>query len=207
MNILVIGAAGKSGKLVVERALAAGHKLVALVRDAADYSPPPGVRVVAGDATNAATLDQATAGVEAVIDTVGGKTPFLKTELEQSIAKAVLAAMERNKVRRIIVISALGVGDSKAQGTFFYDHLLLPTFLRGSTPDKEAMEQAVKASGVDFVLVRPALLTDGPATGGVHVYEGQEKAHKISRADVAQFIVDQLDSDQYLGRAVTIATQ
>ena len=205
MNVLVIGAGGKSGQQVVEKALAAGHAVTAFVRDATAYHAPAGVRVVAGDATDAATVNQAVAGQDAVIDAVGGHTPYLKTQLEQDTAKAVVAAMQQHGVRRLVVISVLGVGDSQEQGTFLYEYLMKPTFLRGAIPDKEAMEAEVKQSDLDFVLVRPPYLTDDPATGEAHVVTGDTKAHKITRADLAQFIVDQLTQDTYLGQAVTVA--
>ncbi|MDO7887488.1 NAD(P)-dependent oxidoreductase [Hymenobacter cheonanensis] len=204
MKILVVGAGGKSGQLVVERALAAGHSVTALVHDAASYKAPAGVQVVTGDATDAATVEKAVAGQQAVIDAIGGKTPYLATDLEQHTAKAIIDAMHRHGVRRLIAISVLGVGDSKEQAGFFYEHLLMPTFLRGAVPDKEAMEAEVKASGLDFVLVRPPFLTDSPATGQAHVVTDEDKAHKITRADLAQFMVDQLQSDTYLGQAVTV---
>jgi putative NADH-flavin reductase len=207
MNVLIIGAAGKTGKLVVQRAQAAGHKVTAFVHDPKSYTAPsPGVRVVGGDARDQASVGAAMAGQDAVIDTIGGKKPFLTSDLEQSAAKAIVGAMKQTGTRRLIVISALGVGDSKEQSGFFYEHVFLPTFLRGSTKDKAAMEQAVEKSGVDFVVVRPAILDDGGASGAVRVFEGDEKAHKISRADVAQFVVDQLRSDRYVGEAVTIAS-
>jgi putative NADH-flavin reductase len=209
MNVLVIGAAGKTGKLTVQRAVAAGHAVTAFVRDATKYTAPPGVTVATGDATDPASVAAAMAGQQAVIDTVGGKTPWKHTELERTVAAAVLAAMRQHAVRRLIAVSALGVGDSTAQSGFLYEHLLLPTFLRGSTADKAAMEAAVRqasaAGGIDYVLVRPAILTDQPATGSVRTFDGDHTAHKITRADVAAFLVEQLTSDAHLNRAVTIA--
>ena len=209
MNVLVIGAAGKTGGLTVERAVAAGHTVTAFVRDPARYAPPAGVRVVAGDATDPAAVAGAIAGQDAVIDTIGGKTPWKHTELERTVAGAVLAGMRQHGVRRLVVVSALGVGDSTAQTGFLYEHLFLPTFLRGSTADKAAMEAAVRRAradgNVDYVLVRPAILNDRPATGTVRVFDGDNTAHQITRADTAAFLVQQLSSDAQLNRAVTIA--
>lgn len=204
MNIVVIGAAGNTGTLVVQRAVAAGHQVTAFVHKAEDYTAPQGVRVLAGDASDLATLNQALAGQEAVIDAIGGKTPFLHSDLERQAARTILEAMAQNKVGRLIAISMLGVGDSVEQADFFYEHLLLPTYLRGARQDKEAMEAAIRQSPVAFVLVRPSILRDSPATGSVQVVEGNQKAHHITRADLAQFLVDQLQSDAYLGQAVTV---
>ncbi len=207
MNVLILGAAGKTGRLTVERAAAAGHAVTAFVRDAAAYAAPPGVKVATGDATSAAAVAAAVAGQQGVIDTVGGKTPWKHTTLERDVAAAVLTAMRQHAVRRLVVVSALGVGDSVAQSGLVYRRLILPTFLRGSTADKTAMEAAVRAAAgtIDAVLVRPAILSDRPATGSVRTFTGTDIAHKVTRADVAAFLVDQLTSDAHLNRAVTIA--
>lgn len=207
MNVLVIGAAGKTGRQVVDQAVAAGHSVTAFVRDSARYNAPPNVRVLTGDATDQATIAHATAGQDAVIDTVGGKTPWRKTAIEQQVARAVVAAAKQHGTSRIIAISALGVGDSKAQASLPFRLLLLPTFLRGSTADKTAMEQAIAQAGVPYVLVRPAVLNDQPAVGSVRVLAGVEKGRQISRADLAAFVVEQLVTDTYVNRAVTIANR
>lgn len=205
MRVLIIGAGGKTGSIVVERAVSAGHVVTAFVRDAATYSPPENVRVVAGDATDQASVDGAMAGQDAVIDTIGGKAPYRKTTLERSVAGAVVAAMKANGAKRVIVISAFGVGNSADQVSWFVEHVIVPTWLRGSTEDKAATEAVVRASGIAFVIVRPAMLVDDAATGNVKVFRGHDTAHKITRADVAQFCVDQLTSDEHVGGAVTIA--
>ena len=205
MNVLVIGAAGKTGSLVVERAVAAGHVVSAFVRNTATYLPPANVRVILGDATDQASVDKAVAGQDAVIDTIAGKTPYRKTSLERSVVGAVVRSMKANGARRIIVISSFGVGDSADQASWFVEHVIVPTWLRGSTEDKTAAEAVVRTSGIAFVIVRPAMLTDEAATGKVKVFRGHDTAHKITRADVAQFCVDQLTSDEHVGSAVTIA--
>ncbi|MBD2259286.1 NAD(P)H-binding protein [Pseudanabaena sp. FACHB-2040] len=205
MNVLVIGAAGKTGRQVVDQALAAGHTVTAFMRDSTHYNAPPNVRVFTGDATDQAAMSHATAGQDAVIDTVGGKTPWKKTEIEQKVARAVVAAAKKNGTRRIIAISALGVGDSTAQATLPFRLLLLPTFLRGSTADKTAMEREIAQAEIPYVLVRPAVLNDQPAVGSVRVLSGVEKGHQVTRADLAAFVVEQLTTDTHVNRAVTIA--
>jgi len=204
MNVLIIGAAGKTGAMAVERAVAAGHLVTAFVRHATRYQPPSTVRVVEGDATDQTALEKAMAGQDAVIDMVGGTAPYRKRTLERNVASAVVASMKAKGVKRVVIISAFGVGDSVDQAGWFVEHFILPTWLRGSTEDKAAAEAVVRASGLAYVIVRPAMLTDGAPTGHVKIFRGHEIAHKITRADVAQFCVDQLTSDEHLGRAVTI---
>ena len=209
MNILVIGAGGRTGHLAVERAIAAGHEITALLHEQKDakHEPhfPSGVEVIHGDVRNPTRLDQVMLGRHAVIDALGGHKPWAETHIEENAAKVIVEVMKRNQVKRLIAISVLGAGDSKDQASWPYEHLLMPTFLRGAMPDKEAMEAEVKASGLDFVLVRPPMLTDADPTGDIRIVPPGETAHKLTRADLAQFLVDQLTSDQYLGQAVTVA--
>ncbi len=205
MNVLVIGAAGKTSKAVTEQAVAGGHQVTAFVHTAEEYKAPD-VRVVEGDATDSAQVNAAVLGQDAVLDTIGGKTPYKATTLETSAAAAIIASMQRNGVRRLVVTSMLGVGESAANAPF-YERLLVSTFLRGADKDKSAMEAAVEGSGLDWVILRPAILGDDPATGNVQVFGigTDEKAHKITRADLASFMLAQLSSNEYLHQAVTIA--
>ena len=126
--------------------------------------------MLTGDATDPVALTAAVATQQAVIDTIGGKTPYRTTDLEQKVARAVIAAMRQQGVQRLIAVSALGVGDSKQQASFLFRRLILPTFLRGSTKDKAAMEREIQNSGLTFVLARPAVLNDQPPVGRVRVF-------------------------------------
>src|ERR1700727_3609592 len=206
MKVLVIGAAGKSGEALVYEALAAGHKVTAFVRGAAEYKKA-NVRVVAGDVLDAAAVDAAIAGQDAVIDALGGKTPWKVTTMETSAAHNIVDAMRRNGVRRL-KISVVGAGESVKNAGFFNEHLLMRTFLRGLLVDKAGMEAEIEGSHLDWTLVRPPMLTDVEKTGVARVLstEGGEKAHKIGRADLAAFMVQQLESSQYVRQAVTVTT-
>ena len=205
MKVLVIGAAGKTGTAVVEQAVAAGHEVTAFVQKADEYTAS-NVRVIEGDATDSVAINKAVSGQHAVLDTIGGKTPYKTTTLEETAAKTIIDSMQRNGVRRLVVTSMIGEGESKANATT-YERLLVSTFLRGADKDKAAMESAVESSGLDWVIVRPAILSDDPAIGNVRVFsaESGEKVHKITRADLAAFMIAQLSSNEYLHQAVTIA--
>ena len=209
MKVLVFGASGKTGGLVVDRALAKGHEVTVLVHDAAKFAEhrqptDRRVAVMTGDATNPTDVRNAMVGQQAVIDTIGGTTPYKETHLETDAVKTILDAMQAEGVRRLIVVSATGVGDSVEQSPAWYRYLMVPTFLRGSTKDKAAMEAEVEAHNVDFVIARPGLLTDSAAQGDVHVIGAEETGHKTTRADLAEFLVEQLESDEYLGQTVTV---
>lgn len=208
MKVLVLGAGGRTGRAVVQQAVAAGHQVTAFVHHAENYRGHVGVAVAEGDATDADSVAAGLAGHDAVIDTVGGKTPYKSgITLERDVAEAVITAMQRQRARRLRVTSSLGVGDSVSNANVVL-RILLKTFLRGATVDKAAMERAVEASGLDWTIARPAVLNDDPATGGVRAFDpgAGDKAQKISRADLAAWLVAQLDSTDHLHRAVTIAT-
>ncbi len=207
MKILVIGAAGKTGLAIVEQALAQGHTVTAFVHDAKEFGAK-GARVIEGDVLDAAVLDSAIAGQDAVMDALGGHTPWKETTLETNAARNVVGSMQRHGVKRLIVVSAIGVGDTKDLVPNWYEHLIMPTFLRGAMKDKEHMEPVVEASGLEWTLVRPGHLVDGEATGKIILFEhgSGETAHKITRADVAAFMLELLETGEYIGQAVNIAS-
>jgi uncharacterized protein YbjT (DUF2867 family) len=203
MNLLVFGATGKTGSLVVERALAKGHAVTVLVRNPAKFTRP-NVRVRTGDATNPSDVLAAMRGQQAVIEAIGGTTPYKATQLETTSVRNIIAAMQEEHVRRLIIVSMMGIGDSKAQAPFWYKYLLMPTFLRGSTQDKTNKEAAVCSSGLDYVIARPPILKDTPALGHVNILGPGATGHTITRTDLANFLVDQIETDANLGRAVTV---
>ncbi len=208
MKILVIGAGGGTGEQVVGQAVERGHEVTALVHHAKDFDAPTAVRVIEGDVLDAATVERAVAGQEAVIDTLGGHTPWKNTGLETNAARNVVEAMRKSGARRLLVVSAIGVGDTKELVPGWYEKLIMPTLLRGAMQDKEAMEPEVEASGLAWTLVRPGHLVNGERTGQIRFFEpGQdETAHKITRADVAAFMLDALEGEKFLRQAVNIAS-
>ncbi len=207
MRVLVVGAGGKTGRAVVEAAVKAGHQVTALVHSAGGHDVT-GVSTLVGDAGDEKTMETATAGQDAVIDTVGGRTPYKRTTLETSIATTIIAAMRVHGAGRLIVMSVIGVGDSIAN-TPFPTKVLLKTFLRGAKADKARMESVVRGSGLDWIIVRPPILTEKPGTGDVGVFSvgTPDRAHSITRTDLAVFLVSQLTSDTHLREAVTIANR
>jgi putative NADH-flavin reductase len=203
MKVLVFGATGKTGSLVVDRALAQGHQVTALVRSAKKMTKPE-VNIVVGDATNPGDVLKAMTSQHAVIDTIGGTTPYKTTQLESNSVRSIIAAMQAESVLRLIVVTMMGLGESRAQTPWWYKHLLMNTFLRGSTKDKAAVESEVRASGLQYIIVRPPILTEMPATGTAKIIGPGLIGHKITRRDLANFLVDQLSNDRYIGQAITV---
>lgn len=157
MKILVIGAGGGTGRAVVEQAVATGQEVTAFVHKADEYNVA-NVRVIEADAADSAAMDAAVLGQDAALDTIGGKTPYKETTLESSDPSTIIKSMQRNGARRLVVTSMLGEGESKANAPI-YVRLLVATFLRGANKDKAAMVSTDKSSGLDWIILRPAILT------------------------------------------------
>ena len=205
MKLLVIGAGGEMGEAVVEQAVARGHAVTAFVHSPQEYKRTD-VRVVPGDARDKSAMLEAVRGQDAVLDTLGSHIPFLTTTLETDTARNVIDAMQEAGVRRLIVVSTIGEGDSAANVHSYYKNLFMPVVLRGVMKDKAGLEAAVEQSPLDWIIVRPAGLSNGEPKGiRIVKPETGEKVRFITRADVAHFMLDQLTSDTYLHQAVGIA--
>ena len=165
-------------------------------------------RIVQGDARDAELLESAIAGQHVVIDTIGTRKPFLRTTLETDVAGYLIASMRRHTIRRIIAVSSIGVGDSIVNVPFLY-RVLMPTFFRGAMPDKDGMERVLRQSGLDWTIVRPAGLTDGPLTGSVELVTpaSHRQVRRIARADVANFILNHLEDRDLFHTTVGLATE
>ena len=200
-KILILGATGGTGRLIVSDAVARGYSVVALVRSAA-RADLPGAEVIEGDATHEITLGRALDGCDAVVCALGTGMGFRKVSLLTEATRAFLPAMTRSGVRRLICVSALGVGDSRGHGGFVFDRLFQPLLLSQAYKDKVRQEAAIRASSLDWVIVRPGRLTDDPAQGHARAVVNLAGVHggKIARADVARFVVDQLTTDTWLKR-------
>lgn len=208
MKVLVLGATGGTGRLIVWDALAKGHSVVALARSKARASDLPGADVVEGDARDEPALLRALDGCDAVVSSLGtGMSPFREVTLLSVATRALVAAMTRSGVRRLVCITGMGAGDSRGHGGFLYDRLILPLLLRNVYEDKDRQEAAIRASPLDWVIVRPVVLNDEPARGDVRAVTDLVSVHggKIARADVARFVVDQLTTDTWLRRTPLIS--
>jgi len=203
MKVLVLGANGRTGGLVVAHAIANDHEVSVLVRRAG-RSYGPGVRVIEGDALNAKDVRGAMEHQDAVVECIGGTAPWQHQTLERDVMRNIVAAMKESGARRLLVVSALGVAESVRQCLWWYRWLVVPTFLHGITRDKKAMEKIVRGSGLDWVIARAPILTDGAGTGRVKVLRKNEKGRDITLVDLAEWLVEQLESRTYVGQAVAM---
>jgi len=205
MKVLVLGATGGTGRLIVSDAVAKGHSVTALVRSAAGANLPE-AELIEGDAREEITLRRAIDGCDAVVSALGTGIGFRKVCLLADATRALVSAMTHSGVRRLVCISALGVGESRGHGGFVFDRLFQPLLLSQAYKDKERQEATIRASSLDWVIVRPGMLTDDPAKGNVtaSIDLASINGGRIARADVARFVVDQLTTDTWLRRTPVI---
>ena len=201
MNILIIGATRGIGMQLLERALARGHTVTALARNPDKITKRhERLKVLKGDILETESVTRAIADQDAVCCCIGiGLTRKPVTVFSQG-TKNILEAMKRAGVRRFICITGIGARESKYHGGFLYDKIFQPLLLKTIYEDKDRQEELIKASDVDWIIVRPGFLTNGPARGQYRALIDLTgvTAGQISRADVAEFMLDQLDSEQYL---------
>ncbi|MBK8049645.1 MAG: SDR family oxidoreductase [Anaerolineales bacterium] len=205
MKIAIFGATGGTGRQIAEQALQAGHQVVALARDPAKLGLPasPNLTVIPGNVLDATAAAKTVAGADAVFVSLGN-TSNNPDMIVSSGTNVIVAAMKEQGVRRLIIISSIGVGDSKDQVPFAFK-VLMGTVLRKAMEDKEEQEKVVRASGLDWTIIRPGGLTNNPPTGNYQTGVGLKvKAGQISRADVATFALAQLNDPQYIGKAPSI---
>ncbi|GAB3782720.1 NAD(P)H-binding protein [Spirosoma horti] len=207
MQVLVVGATGGTGRQTVEQALQAGHFVTAFVRDPARLPiQHPNLTVLMGDVLEPETLLPAVRRQDVVICSLGSRPG----QHDQAVAEGtrnLIAAMHQAGVQKLFVVSSLGVGTSYEEASL-PSKLIIKTLLSGVIAEKEKQEQAVRESGLDWTIVRPTSLTNGLVTGhyrlGEHLPFSRFDFPRISRADVAAFLLGQLDKDTYRQKAITI---
>ena len=206
-RILVLGAGGRTGRLVVEQALGHGHLVTAFVRDPARLGiVSDRLRVVTGDVTQAAEVQAALSDQDAVISTVGSSGGKEVHVYSDGVANAIRAMVARG-THRLVVLSAVGVGTDGAGLPIAQRALRMLPGMRAICEDMERMEGDVMLSDLDWTIVRASALTDGPFTGEYRVVEGPvvPKGSQISRADVAALLLKCAEGELFLRRAVAIA--
>jgi putative NADH-flavin reductase len=200
-KLFILGATGGTGLELVSQGLARGHAVTALVRSPEKLPPRPGLTVIKGEVSDAAALTRAMAGHDAVLFTLGpgGMGP---TRIYTDGMKATLEAMAAAGVRRLIAVSVAMLFPG---GPLVW---LVRTLLRHGARNAEAMEALVEASDTRWTLVRPPRLTNQPARGKwrVAVRALPSFGLKISRADLAAFVLEVLEKNQYERELVGVCT-
>jgi len=201
VKVLIIGATRGIGLKLLEQALDRGHTVAALVRKPQRLKKiNEKLKVIKGDILDRVSVEVAMEGQDAICCCIGiGPTRKQVTVFSNGM-KNVLSSMKVRGIRKLITVTGIGAGDSRNHGGFLYDKIFNPLFLKTIYEDKDREEALIKASEVDWIIVRPGFLTNGPATGEYRVITDMTgvKAGKISRADVAHFILGQIVSPTYL---------
>jgi len=204
MKLTIFGASGKTGVELVKQALEKKHVITAYLRDPSRmFIQHDQMDAITGDVLKAENVAEAVQGQDAVV-CVLGSNDLKKTNIRSTGTANIIQALKQENIQRFIVVSAMGTGDSwdtlSSTGKFLY-----ATVLKSSREDHEAQETVVKESGLDWTIIRPSGLTDEPKTGEYEVGENiPAKTSRISRADVADFILKELEQNAFIGKAVTI---
>lgn len=203
-KILIIGASRGIGLETVKAAIEAGHDVRAFARTASKIPLENALlEKFDGDALSETDVARALEGISTVVLVLGmkpGPAYFSKTDLFSEATKAVTRAMAERQINRLIVVTGIGAGDSRGHGGLLYDALIFPILLKRIYDDKDIQEDIVKATSLSWTIVRPGLLKDGPATRLYQALTNPQDwyAASITRADVAQFIVDEIDHPDFV---------
>jgi uncharacterized protein YbjT (DUF2867 family) len=207
MQILIVGATGGLGREIVGAAVARGHSTAALVRVPLRAALPASVEVVRGDVLDQPSVTDAVRGRDAVICALGTPNPRRSSTLLEQGTKNIVAAMHAEGARRLACVTLLGTGASRANGSFFYREVILRV-LAPMLPDKAAQEQVVRASGLDWVLVRPPRFVKRQPQGEPRVIREGQSGHvgHVSRTDLARFLLDCVTTDEWTCETVVIGS-
>ena len=222
MKLAIVAATGGIGRQILDQAVAGGHEVTAVVRNPKNLSQPvPTVTADLAAGVDPAVLESAVSGADAVVSGLGPRS-----NAEAGIAsrgtRAIIAAMQATGVRRLVVVSAAPIGTVPSPGRpkpprhdpgdgFFMRHLfshVAKTLFREHYADLAVMEDLVRDSGLDWTLVRPPRLTDGPPTGTYRTAFGRNirGGWKVSRADVADYMLRVLDQPETIKQIVGVAS-
>ena len=219
MRLVIFGATGGTGRRLLERAIAEGHEVTAFVRNPSKMTAHhQRLKIFVGDVFDLRRVQETVAGNEAVISVLGARqlsNPLHPRSLGEQQGPAsvgsenIIVAMKEHGLRRFVCQTAWGVGDSKEGAGFAgssFMKVLVPPLLRDEYADKEAQETVVRESELEWVIVRPMILTNGPWTNDYRARVELKPGRRpyISRADVADFLMRQLTDDTFVHKTPAI---
>ena len=206
MQLLILGATGPTGQQLVKQALERSHQVTVLVRDPAKLSVShENLTILTGDVLDEATLTNSLKGKDVVLSALGKGKSLKSSNLMTKAVTNLISCMKSTNVNRIVLLSAFGVGETFVQANFI-QRLIFRTFLNSIYSDKTKADAILRHSPFDWTLVYPVVLTNGPGSGNYKVGERlpMKGMPKISRADVADFMVRQLTDNTYLKKTVVL---
>jgi putative NADH-flavin reductase len=207
-RLLIVGATGGTGRELVAQALARGYSVRALVRDRSKFKVEhPELEVMQGDVLNYASVERALRDQDAVICALGHKRFFYPARILSEGTQNLLRAMQTQGVPRLVCETALGLGNSAGRMGLCYTFIIIPLILPLYFWDKTRQERLIAASKTEWVIVRPGALTNGVRRGTYR--HGRNVGSfiwtvRISRADAADFMLNQLIDNTYLRAAPSV---
>lgn len=207
MKLTIIGASRGIGRELLKSALSQGHEVTVLARQPEKINESaPNLKVIKGDILDLNSVKESIDSRDAICVCIGIPPTFKPVDVFSKGTQNVLNAIGENSSQRLVVVTGIGAGDSKGHGGFLYDKIVNPLLLKTIYADKDLSESLLKSSKVDWMIVRPGFLTNGPRTGQYRVVNDLTgiKAGKISRTDVADFILRQLQEPTHFSKAPLI---
>jgi nucleoside-diphosphate-sugar epimerase len=212
MRIVIFGANGRTGRLLTEQALAAGHDVTAVTRRPLGFPiTHDRLDVVGADVHDPQAVDQAVAGADAVLSTLG--VPYVRKPIDvySDGIRNVVAAMARHGVKRLVVVSSSATEPSHhADGGFLLNRVLQPlisaTIGKTTYADMRRMEALVRGSDLEWTIMRPSGLFDAPAVSRYELHEEQAPGIFTSRADLAASLLEQATDGRFVGKALAVTT-
>jgi putative NADH-flavin reductase len=202
-RLVVFGASGATGQLIVAAALRKHWRVTAFVRKPCDF---PGAQVVVGDVSDKTAVARAIAGQDVVISALGVGKPLKPDPVVVQGVENIIDSMQANDVRRLLYMSFVGVRESRAAAGWLIRNVARHP-LRHEIADHERKEALIKASGLDWTIVRPPKLTNDAGTGRYR--HGEDVASRaffprLARADVAELMVREVETDLAIRRAIVL---
>ncbi|MEO6131627.1 MAG: SDR family oxidoreductase [Saprospiraceae bacterium] len=206
MRILILGATGPTGQELVRQALEKSYQVTALVRNPEKLGiTHENLIVTTGDLLDETTLTNALRGKEAVLSALGAGKSLKSSNIMTNAVTNLITSLKTSNINRVVMLSAFGVGETFAKSNFI-QKLIFRTFLKNIYNDKTKADSMLRHSPFDWTLVYPVVLTNGPRTGNYKVGETlpMKGMPKISRADVADFMLQQLTDATYLKKIAVL---
>jgi putative NADH-flavin reductase len=211
MKIALFGASGGTGRLLTERCLAAGYDVTALVRRPEEFAYAGRVRVVEGTAFDAEAVRRTVTGTDMVLSALGARSLKKEDVLERAVP-LIVSAMKEAGVRRIIVLGSAGALEDSlkkqpAWRRWFVQKIVYNTFLKWAVASQIDQWKVLSASGLDFTMVMPPMLMNSAGRGTYRIDGEALPRHgaRIAREDVADFMMDQIEGVEWVGKGVYVA--
>jgi putative NADH-flavin reductase len=211
MKVSIFGASGATGQLLAGSCLAAGYDVTALLRNPSTFPLRGGIRVVEGNVFDPSKVKRTVEGADVVLSALGARSLGREDVLERGVP-LIVAAMQQAGVQRIIALGSAGaLSDSlkkqPAWRRWFVQKIVYNTFLKWPVASQVSQWQTLSTSGLDWTMVMPPMLTNGSARGVYRIDGDALPPHgmRISRGDVAGFMMQQIGNPQWVGKGVYIA--